>query len=211
MILLILEMTANFYVAVAVMVGVIVASIIVRLTFGYSFATWRFHLRGVPIRGAADIGWIRDLTVGKLMREDVHVAAEDLPLAEFRRRFPLVGPKRVFLTDKDGYYAGIVLASDAHNPDLDERLEELRAHDIRQGETQFLLPHQNVRAALDRFMNAEIEALPVLASATDHRIVGFMTEAYALRRYNQELERARAEDLVASTLFGPSTRGRVAD
>jgi hypothetical protein len=38
-----------------------------------------------------------------------------------------------------------------------------------------------------------------------------MTEAYALRRYNQELERARAEDLVASTLFGPSTRGRVAD
>jgi chloride channel protein, CIC family len=211
MILLILELTANFYVAVAVMVGVIVASIIVRLTFGYSFATWRFHLRGVPIRGAADIGWIRELTVGKLMREDVHVAAEDLPLAEFRRIYPLGGPKRVFLTDKDGYYAGLVLTSDAHNPDLDESLGDRRTRDIRQGASQFLLPHQNVRAALDRFVNAEIEALPVLASAADHRIVGFMTEAYALRRYNQELERARGEDLVASTLFGPSTRTRSAD
>ena len=26
--------------------------------FGYSFATWRFHLRGETIRSAADIGWI---------------------------------------------------------------------------------------------------------------------------------------------------------
>ncbi len=211
MILLILELTANFYVAVAVMVGVIVASIIVRLTFGYSFATWRFHLRGVPIRSAADIGWIRDLTVGKLMREDVHVAAADLSLAELRKLYPLGSHKRVFLTDKDGYYAGMVLTSDAHNPDLDERLPEMKAQDIRQGESQFLLPQQNVRAALDRFVSAEIEALPVLASAADHRIVGFMTEAYALRRYNQELERARGEDLVANTVFGPSTRARGAD
>jgi len=211
MILLILELTANFYVAVAVTVGVIVASIIVRSTFGYSFATWRFHLRGVPIRSAADIGWIRDLTVGKLMREDVHVAAEDLPLAEFRRLFPLGATKRVFLTDKDGHYAGIVVTSDAHNPDLDERLPTLRTHDIRHAETQFLLPHQNVREALDRFLSAELEALPVLASTTDHRIVGFMTEAYALRRYNQELERARADDVMASTLFGPAVRTRTAE
>ena len=58
MILLILELTANFYASVGVMIGVIVASIIVRSCFGYSFATWRFHVRGVPIRGAADIGWI---------------------------------------------------------------------------------------------------------------------------------------------------------
>jgi CIC family chloride channel protein len=142
------------------------------------------------------------------MREDVHVAAEDLPLAELRRIYPLGGPKRVFLTDKDGHYAGIVLSSDAHNPDLDERLVGLKAHDIRQAETQFLLPHQNVREAIDRFLSAELEALPVLASSTDHRIVGFMTEAYALRRYNQELERARAEDVMASTLFGPSARNR---
>src|SRR6185312_11503876 len=50
MILLVLELTGSFPAAVGVMVGVIIASVVVRLTFGYSFATWRFHLRGVPIR-----------------------------------------------------------------------------------------------------------------------------------------------------------------
>ena len=36
-----------------------------RELFGYSFATWRFHLRGETIRSAADVGWIRDLTVAR--------------------------------------------------------------------------------------------------------------------------------------------------
>ncbi|MDE2228940.1 MAG: chloride channel protein [Alphaproteobacteria bacterium] len=204
MILLTLEMTANFYVTIGVTVGVIVASTIVRSTFGYSFATWRFHLRGVPIRGALDIGWIRDLTVRKLMRRDIHTVSENLPLAELRAQCPLGGTKRVFLLDANGDYAGMVVTADAHNPDLDERMATLRAADLRQAETQFLLPHQNVRAALDRFVNAEVEALPVLASATDRKVIGFVTEAYALRRYNQELEQARGEEFADPTLFGPA-------
>jgi len=204
MILLILELTANFYASIGVMVGVIVASMIVRVGFGYSFATWRFHVRGVPIRGAADIGWVRDLTAIKLMRRDIHTIPEDLPLAELRRQFPLGGTKRAFLVDKSGKYAGMVLTPDAHNPDLDEKLSSLVAGDLRQGVNQFLLPQQNVRAALDLFVTAELEALPVVASATDHSIIGFITEAYALRRYSQELERARAGDLRDNTLFGPA-------
>ena len=204
MILLTLEMTANFYVTVGVMVGVIVASMIVRSTFGYSFATWRFHLRGVPIRGAQDVGWIRDLTVRKLMRRDIHTVSENLPLAELRAQFPLGGTNRVFLLDAKGDYAGMVITADAHNADLDERLASLRAADLRQAETQFLLPHQNVRAALDRFVSAEVEALPVLASATDRKVIGFVTEAYALRRYNQELEQARGDEFADPTLFGPA-------
>jgi CIC family chloride channel protein len=204
MILLILELTANFYVSVGVMIGVIVASIIVRVGFGYSFATWRFHVRGVPIQSGADIGWIRDLIVSKLMRRDAQTVAEDLPLAELRAQVPLGGTKWVFLLDPAGNYAGMIPTADAHNPDLDERLAGMVARDLRQGETEFLLPHQNVRIALERFARAELEVLPVLASADDRKIVGFVTEAYALRRYSQELERARAGDLRDNTLFGPA-------
>jgi CIC family chloride channel protein len=35
-------------------------------------------------------------------------------------------------------------------------------------------------------------------------VVGFVTEAYVLKRYNQELERRRSEELGDSELFGPS-------
>ena len=36
----------------------------VRDMFGYSFSTWRLHLRGETIRSANDVGWMRKLTVG---------------------------------------------------------------------------------------------------------------------------------------------------
>ena len=204
MILLVLEVTADFYIAIGVMVAVIFASTVVRLTFGYSFATWRFHTRGVPIRGGSDIGWMHDLTVAKLMRRDVATVPETLPLTEFRRRFPLGGQKRVFLLDSDGHYAGLVNTSDAHVPDLDETLGELTVHDVKQSGEQYLLPKQMVRAALDRFVASEQETLPVLASVTDRRVIGFVTESYALRTYRQALERARAEELGDSALFGPA-------
>ena len=66
-----LELTGNLWLTTAVLVAVIISTMITRELFGYSFATWRFHLRGETIRSAADVGWIRDLTVGRLMRQDM--------------------------------------------------------------------------------------------------------------------------------------------
>ena len=68
MVFLVLEATGDFQVTLGVFIAVIIASTIVRLTFGYSFATWRFQLKGLGIRSAHDIGWISELTVGRLMR-----------------------------------------------------------------------------------------------------------------------------------------------
>ena len=44
MIFLVLELTGSFLAALGVIVGVIIAALVVRQTFGYSFATWRFWL-----------------------------------------------------------------------------------------------------------------------------------------------------------------------
>ena len=64
-----LETTGDLWLATAVLVAVIVSAQATREVFGYSFATWRFHLRGESIRSAADVGWLRDLTVRRMMRK----------------------------------------------------------------------------------------------------------------------------------------------
>ncbi|HTZ80304.1 MAG TPA: chloride channel protein [Stellaceae bacterium] len=202
MIFLVLELTGDFPAALGVMVGVIIASVTTRLTFGYSFATWRFHLRGVPIRGGYDVGWMQELTVGKLMRTDIHLAPMGMTVAAFRQQYPLGGVKRVFLVDAENRYRGIIAAADVHNPDLDADAAR-PIDDLRAEEDQFLLPHHNIRTALNRFVVAEAETLAVVSDSTHRQVVGFVTEGYALRRYNQELERVRAEELGDRALFGP--------
>ena len=72
-----LETTGDLWLTAAVLIAVIISAQVTREVFGYSFATWRFHLRGETIRSAADIGWIRDLTVGRMMRRDLQTVPVD--------------------------------------------------------------------------------------------------------------------------------------
>jgi CIC family chloride channel protein len=189
MILLVLETTGSFPATIAVMVGVIAASITVRHGFGYSFATWRFHVRGLRIRSPADIGWIQDLTVARVMRRDPVTVTRELGLAELRARFPLGGTKRAFVVGANGEYVGLLDLIEVHAPDLDAKSEQLRAGDLAHHPSDFLLPQENLKLALTRFTEAEAEALAVLDNPDDRRVIGFVTEGYALRRYSQELEK----------------------
>src|SRR5262252_4555097 len=88
MIMIVLETTGDFGATIGVMVGVVTAAIVVRRWFGYSFATWRFHLRGLTIRSPEDVGWINELLVGTLMRRDPAVISAALPVDELHRHFP---------------------------------------------------------------------------------------------------------------------------
>ena len=83
-----LESTGDLWLTTAVLIAVIISAQVTRETFGYSFATWRFHLRGETIRSAADIGWLRDLTVGRMMRHDVKTVSSEMTAAAFRQAFP---------------------------------------------------------------------------------------------------------------------------
>ena len=67
---LVLESSGDLAVAGGVLAACIASSLAVRISFGYSFSTWRLHLRGENIRGAQDIGWQRELTVARLMDRD---------------------------------------------------------------------------------------------------------------------------------------------
>ena len=53
-----LETTGDLWLTTAVLIAVIISMQVTREFFGYSFTTWRFHLRGETIRSAADVGWI---------------------------------------------------------------------------------------------------------------------------------------------------------
>jgi CIC family chloride channel protein len=143
-----------------------------------------------------------ELTVETLMQRGAPIAPVDISIAEFRRRFPLGGADRVFLVDAESHYAGMVHSADLHSADFDGKLEEKAAAQASAA-GQFLLPQQSVRVALDRFAAAEADELPVVDNPRELHVIGALSEADALRRYTQALERARAEELGERTLFGP--------
>jgi chloride channel protein, CIC family len=185
-----LESTGDLWLTTVVLVAVIISTQITRELFGYSFATWRFHLRGETIRSAADVGWIRDLTVRRLMRPDVTTVNAEMPIAEFRGKFPLGSKTQVVAVDGAGHYAGLGLVADAHAPDIDTT-KSLRG--ILHHQLVVLRPGMNIQDAIAVFDAAEAESLAVVETGGEHRPIGILTEAHAMRRYAEESERRRRE------------------
>lgn len=200
MVFLVLEGTGDFPMTVAVMTGVILSSTIVRLTFGYSFSTWRFHQRGLGIHSPLDIGWIADLIVARLMRADPKLVDAALTLDELQAKYPLGSAKQLFVVE-DGRFVGSLDVSTLHDTRQGPASAPLTARDLAGAPAFYLLPGQNVRTALARFDDAKMETLPVLRSTADRHVIGYLTESYALRRYNQELERRRSADMGVRDLF----------
>ena len=202
MIMLVLETTGDFSATIGVMVGVVTAAIAVRHWFGYSFATWRFHLRGLTIRSPEDIGWLNELMIGPMMRRDPAVIAADQPIDELRTRFPAGSAKQVFVVDGDGRLSGIIDPSEANGPN--GAAETKTVGDLVAGPPSYLLPGDDLRTALDRFSQAAQETLPVVDNADSRRVLGYLSEAYALRRYTHELERHRGAQQDDAGIFSPS-------
>ena len=61
---------------------------------------------------------------------------------------------------------------------------------------RMLLPWMSVREALDLFEKSEADALVVVDHEATRRVVGTMTEAHALRRYGEELERQQPDNVL---------------
>ncbi|MBS0361957.1 MAG: chloride channel protein [Proteobacteria bacterium] len=185
---LVLEATGDFGVAAAALAAALIASTVVRERFGYSFSTWRLHLRGETIRSARDIGWVRSLTAGKMMRPDPQTVAAATRVEAFRQRFPLGSATRVILVDEDARYAGVLVTADAFQESVDPQAEvsTLAIHaDLA------LSPDMDIEAVMRTFEDEGADELAVVGA--DRRVLGLLAESYVVRRYAGELERQQLE------------------
>ncbi len=189
-----LEITGDLGITVAALITCSFTALIVRESFGYSFATWRFHLRGESIRGPHDVGWVRDLRVGRLMRLDVRTVTADRTIAAARILVPANAAKEIAVIDSGERYVGLVVVSDLHATTL---AGETPLATLAQMPDAFLLPTTPIRRALDLFEKQEADVLAVVDAPETRKVVGWLSEAHALRRYGQELEKRNRENIDA--------------
>jgi chloride channel protein, CIC family len=187
---LVLEMTRSVDVTAVVLAGCIVTSICVRFMFGHSFSTWRLHLRGETIRSANDVGWLRNLTVERMMRTDVGKVPTTTTIAACRHEFVLGSRQAVVVVNNAGDYCGLVLLPELFSHELDSIADEIQVVELARYTDVTLLPEMNVKTAMKIFDDAEAEELAVLESAENRKVIGYLSESFARRRYVEEIDQA---------------------
>lgn len=186
--LLVLETTHDFALTSVAVTAGLCASTLVRETFGFSFSTWRMHTRGQTILGPRDVGWVRTLTVGKMMQRSDNTVPAATTVAEFRRRFPLGSTANVVLTDSTGVYFGIVDTARAFESSLDDETEVGTLADMK---GVALEPPQDVREAMRVFDEYGADFLAVISEKGE--VIGTLSEKFVHRRYTDEMEKAQRE------------------
>lgn len=186
--MLVLEATHDFALTGAVIAGAMLANTIVRSAFGYSFSTWRLHLRGASIRSARDVGWANALTAAQLMRRDTRSTPASIDVAEFRRRFPLGSASRVVLVDDLGRYAGIALPVTAH---ADGSKPDMPIVQLACNRDRFVRADTGLPEIMKAFDAAQTDELAVVDH--DGRVLGILSEARVRKRYADELEKHQRE------------------
>jgi chloride channel protein, CIC family len=98
---------------------------------------------------------------------------------------------------------GIVDPAEAGRAESSEAVGKIG--DIAEHRLAFLLAGEDLRTALVRFGETAQEALPVIDNPEHKRVIGYLSESYALRRYAQELERRRSLARDDAGIFSPET------
>ena len=186
---LVLESTGNLGIAGGVLAASIATTLAVRATFGYSFTTWRLHLRGETIRGGLDIGWLRELTVAKMMIPSPPVFPADQSVRAFREAHPLGSANVVVAVGDEGRYHGLIQVAEAHAIELTEGDDGGPVGLVARLPATTLHPDDDIRSALDVFGAAQTDTLAVTARETG-QVLGTLGEAFAARRYAQETDGA---------------------
>jgi CIC family chloride channel protein len=186
---LVLESTGNLGIAGAALAASIATTLAVRATFGYSFTTWRLHLRGETIRGGQDVGWLRELTVAKMMIPSPPVVPADESVRAFCEAYPLGSANVVVAVGDEGRYYGLIYVPEAHAVALNEGDDGGPVGLVARLPETTLHPDDDIRAALDLFGAAQTDTLAVTARGTG-QVLGTLGEAFAARRYAQETDGA---------------------
>jgi len=88
------------------------------------------------------------------------------------------------------FYVGLVLLPELFSNELDTIADDIQVVELARYTDIALLPEMNVKTAMKLFDDAEAEVLAVLESAESRKVIGFLSESFARRRYVEEIDQA---------------------
>lgn len=195
-ILIIFEMTGDYAMTLAVMIGVVIAALIVNETFGRSMYVWKLEHRGINLRGGREVSIFSSIPIADLMRRAYASVAPEATLGAVIEALRTAPFGLVFVVDEDGALKGTIGVADLA-PMADSALPggvPVSAADVAARNPVVLEAGDDPRRAL-RLMEARMGShLPVVRDKASMRMVGVVDVHELVLAYHKALLEARAEE-----------------
>jgi chloride channel protein, CIC family len=187
-ILILLELTQDHNIILPAMLATVIATGAARLIFRDSIYTMSLRLRGVRLGTMADLTLLRRLTVEQVDLEPATVLNLHDPLQNALDIAAQTGAGNFIACDERGIYAGMLVARDLNTALLQrEAVPLLLVEELVRADIPLVSSKEDLATVLDMFARHDVDHLPVSISPATGRVIGVITRAGLMRRYQRAL------------------------
>jgi CIC family chloride channel protein len=187
-ILIVYEITRSYQIILPLMLAAVVSTVVARLIMRDSIYTLKLTRRGVHLGAMSDLTILRRLTVNDVtLIAPVFVHPNDSAqrLLELSERMPI---SDFVVTDKMDRYLGLVTGEDLKEALVyREAIPLLQVHELQRTDLPTVVPDETLDIVLHKFAEHDVSSLVVVDERQGDAVLGMITRARLMRRYEQAL------------------------
>jgi CIC family chloride channel protein len=191
-IVMVLEISQNYSLMPALMLGCAVSTLVSRSLHASSIYTEPLKLRSLEVENSR-LGAGTELTIGDLMRAPVPPVRETATLPEIAERFLSSSNNYLPVVDAQYHLLGLVALQDLKEYlGAGSELNAIIAADVMRPVPPFLLPGEKLLDALPVLLASEQRNVPVVNTREEKRLIGAMPRAEALSALSEVIAASSA-------------------
>lgn len=181
--LIIFELTGDYTLTIAVMVGVVISTLVsTHLCGTKSFFLAQLRDSGLVLDGGQDVSGLKGTRVTDFLSSSIVICAPQTTRAEALTRLLAANLPEVFVTDEDGNFKGIVSACDL--AELTDSTREKPIADLAHSAASVVYASDTIESAVRGILDVREGRLPVVQSPEDRRLLGAIAARDLLRAVN---------------------------
>jgi chloride channel protein, CIC family len=190
-ILICCEVTQDYKLMMPAMLACVVATGVARLLFQDSVYTLGLRRRGIRMGGPADRAILNQLRVEQVTLEPASVVQAGDPFQKILDLTSATGAANFVVVDPDGKFAGMVVSDDIHTALLErEAIPLLVVSEMTRRDLPLVKNTDDLGTVLEAFAQHEVSHLPVTMDSRPNHVIGLISRAGLMRKYQQSLAEA---------------------
>jgi CIC family chloride channel protein len=193
--LIVFELTDDYPLTIAVMIGVVVSNVVAQQFLGKSFFNWQLERAGLDLKGGFETALLRSIKVRRLVDRESETVGVGSTLQELRSKLQASETGELFVLKEDGELFGTITLADLSNAAFDHDVDNLiNAGDVARVHPPILNLNDDLETANKVIRDSGEHYIAVVENHETMKFIGTLHETEVMSAYNKALVKARHEE-----------------
>jgi CIC family chloride channel protein len=193
--LIVFELTDDYPLTIAVMIGVVISNLIVQQFLGKSFFNWQLERAGLDLKGGFETALLRSINLQNLIDRNAETVSLATGLVELRNKLQFSETGEVFVLGEYNELFGTITLADLSDIAFDHEVDNLiNAGDVARLHPPVLSQDDNLETANKVIRDSGEHFIAVVENYDTMKFIGTLYEAEVMSAYNKALVDVRHEE-----------------